>query len=44
MNENRGYYFGNDHNGVPALMCSGCEYKYQIYLIDEEDLRDFSLQ
>lgn len=27
----RKYYFGKDYNGVPALMCSGCEYKYQVY-------------
>ena len=27
----RGYYFGKDHNGIPALMCTGCEYKYQLY-------------
>lgn len=31
LDENRGYYFGTDHNGMPALMCEGCEYKYQIY-------------
>ncbi|WP_296257365.1 ABC transporter permease [uncultured Ezakiella sp.] len=31
LDENRGYYIGKDHNGVPALMCTGCEYKYQIY-------------
>lgn len=31
LDQNRGYYFGSDHNGVPALMCTGCEYKYQIY-------------
>lgn len=31
LNQNRGYYFGTDHNGVPALMCTGCEYKYQVY-------------
>lgn len=31
LDQNRGYYFGKDHNGVPALMCTGCEYKYQIY-------------
>ncbi|EHR35753.1 ABC transporter permease [Helcococcus kunzii] len=31
LDQNRGYYFGTDHNGVPALMCTGCEYKYQIY-------------
>lgn len=27
----RKYYIGQDQNGVPALMCSGCNYKYQIY-------------
>lgn len=27
----RGYSFGTDMNGVPAIMCSGCEHKYQIY-------------
>ena len=26
------YYFGTDQNGVIALMCSGCQYKYQIYI------------
>ncbi|MFM1580632.1 ABC transporter permease [Helcococcus bovis] len=31
LDENRGYYFGTDHNGIPALMCNGCEYKYQLY-------------
>nr|WP_276938240.1 ABC transporter permease [Helcococcus sueciensis] len=31
LDNNRGYYFGTDFNGVPALMCNGCEYKYQIY-------------
>lgn len=31
LDEVRGYYFGKDHNGVPALMCTGCEYKYQLY-------------
>lgn len=31
LDESRGYYFGSDHNGMPALMCTGCEYKYQIY-------------
>lgn len=32
LDANRGYYFGKDHNGMPALMCTGCEYKYQVYL------------
>ena len=27
----RKYYIGQDQNGIPALMCSGCNYKYQIY-------------
>ncbi|MCR5228977.1 MAG: ABC transporter permease [Solobacterium sp.] len=27
----RKYYIGKDYNNVPALMCSGCTYKYQIY-------------
>lgn len=27
----RTYYIGTDYNGIPALMCSGCTYKYQIY-------------
>lgn len=27
----RGYHFGKDHNGLPALTCYGCENKYQIY-------------
>lgn len=31
LDDSRGYYFGSDHNGVPALMCSGCQYKYQVY-------------
>lgn len=31
LDESRGYYFGTDHNGIPALMGSGTEYKYQIY-------------
>lgn len=31
LDDNRGYYFGTDHNGIPALMCSGCRSKYQIY-------------
>ena len=30
-NLERKYYFGKDHNGVPAVMCSGCENKYQLY-------------
>lgn len=30
----RKYYFGKDQNGVPAIMCSGCTYKYQIYFGD----------
>lgn len=30
-NMERRYYVGKDYNGVPALMCNGCEYKYQIY-------------
>lgn len=33
-NENleRGYYFGQTSTGTPALMCSGCQYKYQVYV------------
>lgn len=27
----RGYKVMSDFNGVPALQCSGCKYKYQIY-------------
>ena len=28
----RKYYWGkNPYNGTPALMCSGCQYKYQLY-------------
>ncbi len=27
----RSVYFGTDANGVPALMCSGCEHNYLIY-------------
>ena len=25
------YYIGKDDNNFPAIMCSGCEYKYQLY-------------
>ncbi len=25
------YYIGKDENNFPAIMCSGCEYKYQVY-------------
>ena len=25
------YYFGKDENNFPAILCSGCEYKYQLY-------------
>lgn len=28
----RGYYWDRDHNGHLALMCSGCEFKYQLYV------------
>ncbi|MBE6114242.1 MAG: ABC transporter permease [Erysipelotrichaceae bacterium] len=28
----RGYYLGETSTGSPALMCSGCEYKYQVYV------------
>lgn len=28
----RGYYFGQAYNGLPALLCKGCNYKHQIYL------------
>lgn len=27
----RKVYFGSDHNGVPAVMCSGCKHKYLLY-------------
>ena len=28
----RKYYWGkNPYNGSPALLCSGCTYKYQMY-------------
>ncbi len=27
----RKYYFAGDHDGNWGLMCSGCEYKYQLY-------------
>lgn len=27
----RKYYIGMDHNNRPAIMCSGCQYKYQVY-------------
>ncbi|MDD6466778.1 MAG: ABC transporter permease [Erysipelotrichaceae bacterium] len=30
-NLERKIYLGSDHNGVPALKCSGCENKYLIY-------------
>ncbi len=25
------YYIGKDDNNFPAILCSGCEYKYQLY-------------
>lgn len=28
----RGYSIGLDHNNLPAIMCSGCEYQYQLYV------------
>ncbi len=28
----RGYYITTGSNGLPAIACSGCEYKYQIYI------------
>lgn len=28
----RGVYIGSDHNGIPAVMCSGCKHKYLLYL------------
>lgn len=28
----RKYYFGKTSKGMPAVMCSGCEYKYQLYV------------
>lgn len=28
----RGYSFERGPNGIPALACSGCDYKYQIYI------------
>lgn len=28
----RGYYIGTGPNGLPAVMCSGCNYKYQFYI------------
>lgn len=32
-NLERKYYIGkNPNNGTPAIMCSGCTYKYQLYL------------
>ena len=27
----RKYYIGESPNGMPAIMCSGCQYKYQLY-------------
>ena len=30
-NLERGYYIGTAPNGMPAVMCSGCQYKYQLY-------------
>lgn len=32
LDKTRGYYIGRDHNGLPALMCTGCQYKYQVYV------------
>ena len=31
-NLERGIYIGTDHNGVPAIKCSGCEHQYLVYL------------
>jgi len=31
----RRVYIGRDFNGRPALMCSGCEHKYLVYLNDK---------
>ncbi len=28
----RGYSFGLDQNNIPSIQCSGCDYKYQLYL------------
>lgn len=30
-NLERGYTFGTGPNGLPAIICSGCQYKYQLY-------------
>lgn len=30
-NMERGYSFGTGPNGMPAIICSGCQYKYQLY-------------
>ncbi|NLC97198.1 MAG: ABC transporter permease [Erysipelotrichaceae bacterium] len=29
---NRGYSIESDYNNIPAVVCSGCNYKYQLYL------------
>lgn len=31
VDEDRGIYLGTDWNGVPAVMCYGCEHKYLLY-------------
>ena len=31
-NLDRGIYFGTDHNGIPAIKCSGCENQYLLYV------------
>lgn len=31
-NIKRAFYFGKTPAGAPALLCSGCKYKYQVYL------------
>lgn len=31
LDQDRGYYLGTGPNGMPAIMCSGCQYKYQLY-------------
>lgn len=30
----RKYYIGKDENNIPAIMCSGCNYKFQLYFGD----------
>lgn len=31
-NLERKYYIADDYNGYPSIQCSGCKYKYQVYM------------